>query len=358
MNLPQISLSSPAGRDQILHHLRFSIDYLRRAGLLDHQGKPMNLFGIAGHLYYEEPSNLALVVLLRNGILHNIASRGNAQREFMLLMAHLFGRRYISKHLSSEIIRRSPSLVMLPPLREDARHVLMEHEREILRIFTSYALAFATQYAVQFRDDNNLPLSRRHFGGGPHAGDTVFRGYLLHTAIRTVARSPFVANSGHGDHFKSVQELARTARSGLHLAEYAIPSMMHIVGQPSCDEAPFALNAYLFDFFVHGQTKALEKANGIRRGDIWYALQDIVLSLKAVRAAVEELLLKASREDTESRKADEIDDSVSVNSSDSDSEGGPSLNRSSLAEVSDLDWKVYMMVRCLPVNYATFSNFL
>jgi ATP-dependent RNA helicase DDX60 len=56
LTLPQISVSSESGRDQILHHLRFSIDYLRRAKLLDAQGVPLNLYGIAAHLYYTEPS--------------------------------------------------------------------------------------------------------------------------------------------------------------------------------------------------------------------------------------------------------------------------------------------------------------
>jgi hypothetical protein len=56
LTLPQISVSSQSGRDQILHHLRFSIDYLRRSKLLDAKGIPLNLYGIAAHLYYTEPA--------------------------------------------------------------------------------------------------------------------------------------------------------------------------------------------------------------------------------------------------------------------------------------------------------------
>jgi hypothetical protein len=56
LTLPQISVSSNSGRDQILHHLRFSIDYLRRSKLLDANGAPLNLYGIAAHLYYTEPA--------------------------------------------------------------------------------------------------------------------------------------------------------------------------------------------------------------------------------------------------------------------------------------------------------------
>ena len=54
-SLPRISLGSDVGRHQLLHHLRFSIEYLRRARLLRDEGQPMNLFGIAAHLYVRPP---------------------------------------------------------------------------------------------------------------------------------------------------------------------------------------------------------------------------------------------------------------------------------------------------------------
>jgi len=51
IELPQITANSDTGRDQLLHHLRFSIEYLRRSRLLDEEGRPINLFNIVGHLY-------------------------------------------------------------------------------------------------------------------------------------------------------------------------------------------------------------------------------------------------------------------------------------------------------------------
>lgn len=56
LSLPQISVASLSGKEQLLHHLRFSIDYLRRARLLNQDGTPLNLYGLAAHLYYTEPS--------------------------------------------------------------------------------------------------------------------------------------------------------------------------------------------------------------------------------------------------------------------------------------------------------------
>lgn len=46
LRLPQLSLGSEVGRDELLHHLRFSIDYLRRTNLLGVNGEPLVRPGI------------------------------------------------------------------------------------------------------------------------------------------------------------------------------------------------------------------------------------------------------------------------------------------------------------------------
>jgi hypothetical protein len=51
LSLPRVGFGSDLGRHQLLHHLRFSIEYLRRSHLVNEIGKPMNLFAIAAHLY-------------------------------------------------------------------------------------------------------------------------------------------------------------------------------------------------------------------------------------------------------------------------------------------------------------------
>ena len=55
------------------------------------------------------------------------------------------------------------------------------------------------------------------------------------------------------------------------------------------------MNAYLLDFYIHGQVLTLALANDIRSGDIWYLLQDFSLTLLTVKIALQELLLKASK---------------------------------------------------------------
>jgi len=300
--MPHISFNSEEGRYQLLHHLRFSIDYLRRAGLLDEQGKPLNLFGIAAHLYYTEPSNLALVALLRSGVIHKICAQPSlrlAKRDFILLMAHLFGRRLlpsacVKEEYITEVVKKSPSMVILPPLSEAAREVLKDQDREILRIFTGYALTYGSQHDTDLGPDNVLPLSKRNMSGTTEDEQSPICHHLHSTAIRVVARSLFVANSGHDDHFNSVHDLARTARRGMNLNEHLIPSFQDITAQTRRGDGNYALNAYLLDFYTHGQVAALAAANAIRRGDVWFLLEEFNLTLMTVRGVLEQLLQKKS----------------------------------------------------------------
>ncbi|KAF8878718.1 P-loop containing nucleoside triphosphate hydrolase protein [Infundibulicybe gibba] len=270
-----------------------SIEVLRRNHLIDADGRPMNLFAIVAHLYYTEPSNLALVALLRQGVLHRICGNPStiqAKYDFILLMANLFGRRYLNRVYAdesklAEVIKKSPSMV------------LIEFDQEILDAFNAYAVAYTSEHADQLGRSTSLPLSKLDYSGNSNdsPSPSLFRKHLQKIAIPAVTRSRFVATSGHGDHFNSVKELCGTAREGLHLYEHAIPSVRPLFAswKEGKDGPEHALNAYLLDFYKHGQVKALTDANGIRRGDIWYLLEDFDLTLATVKTTLEQLLLNA-----------------------------------------------------------------
>ena len=317
-HLPKIGFRSEEGTHHLLHHFRISIDYLRRARLLDERGRPFNLFGITSQLYYTEPSNFAFVTLLRHGIFRRICAKRSviqAKRDFIILMSHLFGRRYLpGSYLNDEntvdVIKMSASMVILPPLLEDARLVLAAHEEEILRVFTGYALTYGSECSAKLGPDTRLPLSGTEVGGTPtsHAAAR-FGTWLQETALRVVVRSLFVANSGHNDRFESVMDLARTARRGLSLNEHAIPSFVPILATPARagdknrerrsklhhpkpHAHGFALNAYILDFYTHGQVQPLSEANAIRRGDVWPMLKEFDLTLITVRGVLEQLIMR------------------------------------------------------------------
>lgn len=215
------------------------------------------------------------------------------------MMSHLFGRRYLKRTSVSQknltaLTKKYPSVIVLPRLSDICHKVLRDHEEKTLRIYTGYALAYATEYKEKLGLDCTLPLS-----GIEYSGDSepvlLFRKHLRATALSVTARSTFVANSGHTDDFGSVEELTRTTRDGLHLNGAAVPSFGYLAA-PTGSGDEHVLNAYIFDFYTHGQVSTLAVANGIRRGDVWYLLQDFALTLATVKSGLEELLTKASKE--------------------------------------------------------------
>ena len=282
LQMPQVIWDSQESEHQLLHHLRFSIEYLRRARLIDSEGRPLNLFGVAAHLYYTEPSNLAVVTLLRSGVIHEICSNKStieAKQNLIILFCHFFGRRelppiYTSKENLEAILRmtKSASKVILPSLHERARTVLLEHNEQILEIFAAYASTFAIHNSNHLGDDDELPMSKLKYTSSRVGVGGLFQQYLEQNYTPVVVRSQFVANSGHGDVFHSVSELAATSRSGIHLNEHATPSMERFIASREGHKGGFALNAYIYDFYMHGQVTTLAAANGIRKGDIWWSL--------------------------------------------------------------------------------------
>jgi hypothetical protein len=301
--------------------------------------------------------------------LHHICRQPGAaaQRNFIILMAHLFGRRYLSKVYTNknnlkELRERYPSMIVLPELPDMVNDVLTRHDQDILQIFTGYAISYAAEYARELGPDNFLPLSGLEYSGteerNSETGSISFHDHLKQTATSVVARSPFVANSGHSDRFASVRELAHTARSGLHLNENAIPSLGHLIADGNRgDRLEHSLNAYLVDFYTHGQVETLVVANGIRRGDVWYLLEEFTLTLKTVRAAIEQLLIKASKEAASAEillvESEDIDSGygtfepteVDMNDADGDSESEEADGGFQRPNgVTDADWRVYGVV--------------
>jgi superfamily II RNA helicase len=57
LSQPRLYLGGQSFKEQVLHHLRFSIEYLRRNELLGPAGEPVNFTSCVSHLYYTENSS-------------------------------------------------------------------------------------------------------------------------------------------------------------------------------------------------------------------------------------------------------------------------------------------------------------
>ncbi|KAI3317689.1 P-loop containing nucleoside triphosphate hydrolase protein [Xylariaceae sp. AK1471] len=281
LSQPRFVLGGSEEKSAVLHHLRFSIEYLRRQNLLGQDGAPLNFAGLASHLYYTEASTWAFHALMKEGYFHKLAKNIHQKPKqtgltLMLVLAHIFGRykcRRADMEFYKQYVKHSPSVVFLPDLPPDARKVLIKHNRETLDIFQTYVRTYAEQHLTD-NDDNTLPLTGTQIGPKPEDNAKTSAPALQ----PTIVRSHFVALSGHKDEsIHSISDLCTSVRSGVFLEEAVIP---YLPVWDKYEEAP--LNAYLYDFYKHGDVSALSRANRIKEGDVWFVLNDFSLVLATV----------------------------------------------------------------------------
>ncbi|KAJ6003405.1 DEAD/DEAH box helicase, partial [Penicillium sp. IBT 35674x] len=282
LSSPRICLGGPEMKHTVLHYLRFSIEYLRRNQLINSIGAPLNFAGFISHLYYTESSSFAFHALLDAGYFHSVCKHiseksKSSLQTLMLVMCHVFKRvplrqSTIESYRTAD--KRGSSVVILPGLPKTAAKVLANHNRRVRDIYTGYVSTFIDQH-VGARD-YYLPLSGAKCGGQKSAMELGVIDTPLSTAKIT---SPFYALSGHGDQWDTVADLCETVRDGVWLEESVVP-YVPIASKRS------PLNAYLYDFFKHGNVHELERANGVRRSDIWYELNDFSMILATITASL------------------------------------------------------------------------
>jgi hypothetical protein len=288
LSSPRIFLGGEEKKETVLHHLRFSIEYLRRNNLLDRTGMPLNFAGCISHLYYTENSSFAFHSLLNSGYLQKLCKDIHTKpkrtvRDLMLVMTHLFGRLPLRPSLLEwyqTVDKKPSSTVALPPLPRKAATSLRLHNKKVLGIYTGYVSSFIEQHVQT--PDRYLPFSGIKCGGESSAAELGFSNF---THISPKITSPFFALSGHGDKYATVLDLCQMVRSGVWLEESVIP---FVAVAP--EENPRPLNAYLFDFFKHGNVSQLESANRIRRSDVWFLLNDFSMILATLNTSLDVFL--------------------------------------------------------------------
>jgi len=267
----RLYLGGPAAKMSITHHLRFSIDYLRRQHLLSPTGAPLNFAGLIGHLYYTESAAFAFHALLHEGYFHEVcagfspslnpAKRRDMALDLVLVLSHLFARIPYT---------RTAARTSLPALSPRAYEILERHNAQTLATFRDYARSYATQHLADAPDDS-LPLTRHQIS--PSSSSSAFD-RLLPCLPPVTIRSPFAALSGFGDaDFSTVHELCATVRAGVPLEASVVP------GVPLDGTA---CNSYLLDFFKHGDVTSITRDNGVKAGDVWFRLKDFSLVLATV----------------------------------------------------------------------------
>ncbi|KAM3452066.1 hypothetical protein MY3296_004803 [Beauveria thailandica] len=285
LSLSRLYLGGPSDQMAIQHHLRFSIEYLRRQQLLSKNGTPLNFAGLIGHLYFTENAVFAFHSLLKEGYFHRVCKAIDRNSETVLLelvlvLSHLFCRIPLSTHTSVAKDLRSPSEITLPALPTEAETILKGHNQETLDIFRLYVSTFIKQH-LEHTPDTKLPFTGFEVKVQQKL-EQEWQPIVTHLPP-TKLRSPFAALSGFTDKFDTIHELCATIRSGVFLEESAVP---YIRIYPA-DTGGKPWNAYIYDFFKHGDLKALVRDNHIKRGDVWFHLKDFSLILATIVTSLE-----------------------------------------------------------------------
>ncbi|KAG8812890.1 hypothetical protein FRC17_001765, partial [Serendipita sp. 399] len=303
LKIDKLTVGSDITRDQTLYNLRFSVEYLIRAQVMDSNGAPLHpWFNLASFLYNNEPANLALLALFREGYIHKICNDNliDAKRNLMQVLSFLFCRQYISRaNFDKEafaVNNRTPSKVILPDLEPAAYEIIRRHNEDVLNVFTELAVMYAIQHGDELGPDNELPLSGHAVEATLTPFNSTFLQSLKKTRLSSRSRSPFVAMSGHGDVYRNVDELSRTVRRGVQLTKHVLPAIELFKAETTnVGEGQRYINAYLWDFYMHGQDKPIVEANGIQKSQIWYLLYDFSMAIDAMITAIKDLMHKGQR---------------------------------------------------------------
>ncbi|XP_078360874.1 putative ATP-dependent RNA helicase DDX60 isoform X2 [Oculina patagonica] len=207
---PFICREHPEMESQIKKHFLFSVELLARLSLINKEnGAPQEMAGLATHLHYHEPSNYVLVSFLQGGLFHDLCQPGkngkfseDVMRKMVLVLSHLFGRRFLHASFKRRIHLCPTSKVILEDLPEEFAEALQEYNRQVTDVFSQYLTTVAAELEKNRGEENKLPLSAIDF---PDQASITDLGE--HDAIKSLARSSilysacssFAALSGNTD---------------------------------------------------------------------------------------------------------------------------------------------------------------
>ncbi|NXT17817.1 DDX60 helicase, partial [Syrrhaptes paradoxus] len=274
-------------------YFMFSLQFLIKEGYLDQEGNPIGFAGLVTHLYYHEPSNFVLVSFLVKGLFHKLCQPIKGSTVFsedvleklVLILANLFGRKYLPACSMNYKHRFCQSKVFLEDLPEDFADAVNEYNTKVEENFAHFLLT--TAKLADMEQEYRLPLSKTDFASKNQHGSEL-ASYLMDNTKSISAVSPFACLSGVVDNDLFHGEIINKAvlRSlGINVTNCPLLYLNKYDNQGR--KRP--LNAYALDFYKHGSLTALTTDNWLHEGDAYYALKDFLLLIKSIGASLSEL---------------------------------------------------------------------
>uniref|UniRef100_A0A2K5R9H4 RNA helicase n=1 Tax=Cebus imitator TaxID=2715852 RepID=A0A2K5R9H4_CEBIM len=289
-----LSFKRPRAMETLKLYFLFSLQLLIKEDYLDKKGNPKKFAGLVSYLHGHEPSNLVFVNFLKRGLFHNLCKpdfKGTQQfsqdvmEKLVLVLANLFGRKYIPAKFQNAHLSFSQSKVILADLPEDFKAALHEYNLAVMKDFASFLLTASK--SVNMKNEYQLPLSRIKFTG-KKCGDSQLVSHLMSCKEGRVAISPFVCLSGNTDvdllQPETVnQVILRTVGVSGTQAPLLWPWKFDHRGRR------MPLNAYALNFYKHNCLTRLGQTNGMHMGQLLRCLKDFAFTIQAISDSLSEL---------------------------------------------------------------------
>lgn len=289
-----LSFKQPRAIDMLKLYFLYSLQFLVKEGHIDQEGNPTGFAGLVSHLHYHEPSNLVFVSFLVKGLFHKLCqpTREGPKRfsedvmeKLVLVLANLFGRRYIPAKFYEVNSKFYQSKVFLDDLPEDFSHALLEYNTQVTEDFASFLLMVSR--LADMKQEYQLSLSKIEFTG-KECEDSPLVSHLMNCKEGRVAVSPFVCLSGNFD----VDLLSPGVPNHVILHTLGINHTQAPVLWPYALDSQgrkIPLNAYALDFYKHGSLIGLVQDNRIHPGEAYSLLKDFNLIIKSISVSLREL---------------------------------------------------------------------
>ncbi|XP_046851918.1 probable ATP-dependent RNA helicase DDX60 [Xenia sp. Carnegie-2017] len=289
---PLICKNQPELDLQLKHHFLFCVEHLVRQGLLDLKGCPQGLAGLAIHLHYHEPSNFVLLSFLRSKVLHNFCRNKNARKrdgkfskDFMkslvIVLSHLFARRRLHEFLMQR--PRSTSKIRLEKLPSEFEAELDKYNSNVHEVFDLYIRTVSGHVNDTSGEDITLPLSSVKLISAENYKMNLppisLENKLQSLSVPYKMCSSFAALSGNTD------DRLYSSNDRVPNIRYQVYTDVKVVPVFPTD---INLNGYVYDFFNHGNYKAIISENGLMHGEAYQLLKDFMLVLKSISVSLEE----------------------------------------------------------------------
>ncbi|KAL8207249.1 UNVERIFIED_CONTAM: hypothetical protein K2H54_050759 [Gekko kuhli] len=289
-----LSFKQPRTLEMLKLYLLFSLQFLVKEGYVDRDGNTTGFSGLVTHLHYHEPSNIVLVEFLVRGLFHKLCQRSkkgsrlfseDVMEKLVLVLAHLFGRKYIPAAVVNSQRKFYQSKVFLEDLPEDFAAALHEYNCKIEENFGQFLRIVSTM--ADMKQESQLPLSELDFSSTEQL-ESQLASHLMNCSEGRTSVSPFVCLSGNTD----LDLLNAGTVNSVILRTIGITAAnLPVLHSKRHDNQGriMPLNAYILDFYKHGSLAAMAQDNSLHEGDAYYLLRDFALALKAISVSLSEL---------------------------------------------------------------------